>query len=108
MGMPQIPEGTNRPNYNELIIDLLESVALDHMSVSHLLNAQGEFLQEIINKWCCNEVSSNEVLKSMTTVNSILNDTIIKEWMMIKRMDMITELKDKQTPVTPCVPKPPC
>lgn len=106
--MPQIPEENHRPNQTELIIDLLESLALDHMSISHLLNAQGEFLQEVINKWCCNEVSSTEVIKSMNTANCMLNDAIIKQWMMLKQLDIITKLNEKPSPCDPCNPKPHC
>lgn len=92
MGMPQIPEGTNRPSIDELFIDLLESLALEQMSVSHLLNAQGELLQESIRKWNCDEIDLCELQCSCKNTNNLISDLIMKEWLMQKKLNSILEI----------------
>lgn len=98
MGMPQIPEGTNRPTFDETIIDLLESIALDHMSLSHIMNAEGEKLQELINKYACEEIGYGQLECSCKNTNRLINDIIMKEWLLLNRMNTIIELNQKLRP----------
>ncbi|MGL5259586.1 MAG: hypothetical protein ACRC7V_05700 [Lachnospiraceae bacterium] len=96
MGMPKIPEGTYRPNTDELFIDLLESIALDQMAMSHLLNAHGELLQEAVKQWSCKKIDFCELQVACNTTNKILEDSIMKEWMARKKIASIIEAMDKK------------
>lgn len=93
MALPQIPDGSNRPNFDDLMIDLLETVALDHMSLSNIMNAQGELMQEMTNKWCCDQINYQELANSCEATNKMLNDIIMKEWLMQQRLNNIMELQ---------------
>ncbi len=113
MGMPQIPEGTHRPNCTEVIIDLLESIALDHMSLAHLMNAEGEKLQETINKYACDELDYCEVECSFQSANKLLNNVIMQQWLLFNRLNTVLEVQDQikdMCPPPPCPPpcSPPC
>lgn len=108
MGMPQIPENIHRPSTDEMIIDLLESVALDHMALSHILNAEGERLQEMLNKYACDEIDYCELKSSCKSTTALMNSIIMKEWLLSNRLQSIMEIKDKLSPCSPCPPHPPC
>lgn len=108
MGMPQIPENINRPSFDELIIDLLESVALDHMALSHLINAEGERLQELINKYACNEIEYCQLESSCLTTNSLINNVIMKEWLLLNRLNTIIDINKNLGPCPPPCPPSPC
>ncbi len=96
MGMPQIPEGTNRPCFDEMLIDLLEAVALDHMSLSHIINAEGERIQEMVNKYACDELSYCQLESSCEATNTLLNNVIMKEWLMLNRLNSIKDITEKK------------
>ncbi len=92
MGMPEIPEGKFRPSMEETIIDLLESIALEEMALSHILNAQGEKLQHFI-KLSKNEcITFNDIEQSFKSTNKTLIDIIMKEWLLIVKMNNIESL----------------
>ncbi len=95
MGMPQIPDGANRPTFDETIIDLLESVALEEMALAHILNAQGEKLQELIKKYKCNCLCYCQLENGFKCSQGMLNSVIMKEWLLITKMNTILEL-DKE------------
>lgn len=67
MGMPNIPTDicTNINIDNEGIVKLLlASIALEELSLSHILNAEGELLQQYINKIKCSQyLKADEMIK---------------------------------------------
>ncbi len=95
--MPEIPEGTYRPNSNEVIIDLLESIALDHMSLAHLMNAEGEKLQETVNKYACDEISYCDVECSFQSANKLLNNVIMQQWLLFNRLNTVLDVQNQCT-----------
>lgn len=92
MSMPQIPEGKNRPTFDETIIDLLESVALEEMALSHIMNAQGEKLQEMIKKFCCNKINFCDLEYSCKNMQGMMNSLIMKEWLLLTKLGTIMEV----------------
>ena len=107
MGMPQIPKGINRPTFDETIIDLLESVALEEMAISHIINAEGEKMQEVIKKYNTNEISYNQVQDNCKDTHNIINSLIMKEWLLLTKMNSILEMKynafhPQEPPLNPC------
>ncbi len=98
MGMPQIPDGKNRPTYDETIIDLLESIALEEMAIAHILNAEGEKLQELIKRFCCCDVGFFQLHENCKTTNSLINNLIMKEWLLLTKMNTILEMQHDCAP----------
>lgn len=92
MGMPQIPDGKNRPSFNETIIDLLESIALEEMAISHILNAQGEKTQEIIKRFSCKDISYDELLCGCRVTQEMIHSLIMKEWLLTTKLNTVTKI----------------
>lgn len=108
--MPEIPEGTYRPDSEEVIIDLLESIALDHMSLAHLMNAEGEKLQETVNKYACDEISYCDVECSFASANKLLNNVIMQQWLLFNRLTTILDVNhhiNEKTIIKNCNHNPP-
>lgn len=108
MGMPQIPENFNRPSRDETIIDLLESIALDHLALSHIMNAEGEKLQEMLSKFACDEISYHQLRSSCKSTHALMNSMIMKEWLLTNRLLCIMEINDKLPEGPNPPPPPPC
>ncbi len=94
MGMPQIPDGANRPNFNETIIDLLESIALEEMAIAHILNADGEKAQELIQQFACNKICFDDLQSNCRCSTELINSLIMKEWLLYNKMKAVIALKD--------------
>ncbi|MDA8442982.1 MAG: hypothetical protein M0Z55_11485 [Peptococcaceae bacterium] len=101
MSMPQIPEEKHRPTLEETVIDLLESIALEEIAISHLLNAEAEKTQVLVSKLCQDDSGNflNELAKCNKTSCKMVDTVIIKEWLLLKKMETVLEidmrLKDK-------------
>ena len=91
MGMPQIPDGKNRPNMDEVIIDLLESIALEEMAISHILNAEGEKLQSVISSYKNNQTNICGLTKVTNNVNQTISNLIMKEWLLLSKFNNIKD-----------------
>ena len=104
MGMPQIPEGTNRPTLNQTIIDLLESIALEEMAMAHIMNAEGEKMQETVKKYACDIISMNQLESSFKDTQSMMSNLIMKEWLLLSKMNLVLTIPDTKEPE----PKPEC
>ena len=94
MGMPQIPDGTNRPNIEEVIIDLLESIALEEMALSHILNAEGEKLQAVVCNFKNNQIDICDLNSVSKSINLTISNVIVKEWLLLTKFNNVKELAD--------------
>lgn len=93
MSMPNIPNIT--PNISikaeEVVNLLLVSIALEEIGISHIINAEGEKIQEVIAKHGCTE----DLLKIDKSVQTTLRDLIKKEMLLEFKFENILELLDK-------------
>ncbi|MFI3226099.1 MAG: hypothetical protein R3Y09_01705 [Clostridia bacterium] len=96
MGMPQIPEGKNRPNLDETVIDLLESIALEEMAMAHILNAEGEKLQEIVKRFSCKEVCFSQIEDCFKDSQFMVNNLIMKEWLLLNKLNTVIKISNKK------------
>jgi hypothetical protein len=100
MGMPEIPPQHHRPDLYHTIIDLLESIALEETALSHLLNAEAEKIQHFI----CH-ISSCTPPDVLIDFNVVVNETletiIMKEWLLLRKLEKVTRLFDKRIPPKP-------
>lgn len=97
MSMPQIPEEKNRPSLCEVTIDILKSVALEETALAHILNAEGERSQAIVKRYeCCRDgITLDELNESIRQTEKILNTIIMKEWLLLRKMETACEIKQK-------------
>ena len=113
MSMPEIPPQHHRPNICQTTIDLLESIALEEMALSHLLNAEAEKIQKFVS-----HISACTPVDIIMDFNSVVNETmetvIMKEWLLLRKLEKITRFYAKQfasnchncpPPCPPCPPR---
>lgn len=88
MSFPQIPENIYRPKLNEVIIDLLESIALEETSLSNLLNAEANRIQAFVgkNKDFPSGPSNEIIVLFGKTSSNLLDNFIMKEWILYKKL----------------------
>lgn len=92
MSMPQIPEGKHRPTMQQTMIDLLESVALEEIAISHILNAQGEKTQEVIKKYATCNISYEQLQHGCSGTQDMLHALIMKEWLLYIKLRAVMDL----------------
>ncbi len=108
MGMPQIPEGVHRPKGDQLVIDMLEAVALEEMATAHLMNAQGEKMQAIIRQFSCRQIGHQEMEEGCLAVQDMLNTLIMNQWLLFNKMSMAIHFKNNfQVELPPKPEEPP-
>lgn len=117
MGMPQIPPAEHRPSFRQARIDLLESAALEAMSASHILNAQGEQTQAVVRRYAAGEITFCQLLTSCRCTRELLQSLIMKQWLLQQKLEAVAELRDSPEdcmgrsscgPDRPAVPGCPC
>ncbi|OEF97786.1 hypothetical protein [Desulfuribacillus alkaliarsenatis] len=98
MSMPQIPESKYRPTYEETIIDLLESIALEEISLSHLMNAEAEKIQAFVGKSANFPMCSSyqEIITFNQSVNQIMDTMLMKEWLLLKKLEQVIQIDKRR------------
>lgn len=95
MGMPEIPNQAHRPDLHNTVIDLLESIALEEMALAHLLNAEAEkvqaFVGDNLNFPTC--PTNHDILKFNQGVNQFVNTIIMKEWLLLNKLELVLRLR---------------
>lgn len=94
MSMPQIPEAKNRPNLKETVIDLLESIALEEIALSHIINAEAEKIQAFVGKDLNFPITSSgaDIIKFNQAINQMMDTLIMKEWILYKKLDKVMQI----------------
>ena len=94
MSMPQIPKEPHRPSKEEVIIDLLESIALEEIALSHVLNAEAEKIHAFVN--VCRDyptqLSNSEIIKFNKSVKDLVETIVMKEWLLLRKLEDVMEL----------------
>lgn len=95
MGMPEIPDGTNRPGWNETIIDLIESIALEEMALAHLLNAEAEQLQAFVgeNLNFPSNPSNSDIFRFNVALARVLETLMFKELFLLRKLETAATLR---------------
>lgn len=93
MSMPTIPDIS--PEINVSICDvvslLLASIALEELGLAHIINAEGEKIQEVIGNNPCVE----DLLDIDRSVDKTLQNVIKKEMLLQFKLENVLDLIDK-------------
>ncbi len=98
MGMPQFPERKHPPQVCDIVLELLESVAVEELALAHILNAEGEKLQELIKKFACTDLCPGQFDKLCNNTYSLINSLIIKEWVLLNKVHSALDIYDTMGP----------
>lgn len=92
MSMPQIPENKHRPTIDETIIDLLESIALEEIALSHIINAEAEKIQAFVGKDCDfpTHPSNGDILRFNATVLRLMETLMFKELFLLRKLETVS------------------
>jgi hypothetical protein len=94
MGMPNIPDIKPEIDitFEETIKLLLASIALEELSLAHIMNAEAEKIQEVIK---CSSGKLDSLLMIDESVERILKDVIKKEMLLEFKFENVLELIPK-------------
>ncbi|HZG79373.1 MAG TPA: hypothetical protein VEZ13_01220 [Brevibacillus sp.] len=94
MSLPNIPDITPRIDLKreEVIHLLLTSVAMDEISLSQILNAEGENMQRLLER---DHVSLEDMIQMNRSVERMLRTMVGKQILLQFKLDQIMELDGK-------------
>jgi hypothetical protein len=94
MSMPNIPDIKPKieVKFEESIVLLLSSIALEELSLAHIMNAEAEKIQEVVKNQSCNKLA--DLVNIDKSVERILRDVIKKEMLLEFKFENILELLD--------------
>jgi hypothetical protein len=105
MSMPKLPEPNPNFTQEQALTMILSSIALEEAALGHIMNAEGEKIQHVLNQTRCGDYTANfnnilEVNKSVANLLEMVqqNQTILKN-----KMEKVLEYLPKPT----CLPEPP-
>ncbi|WP_199228159.1 hypothetical protein [Salipaludibacillus keqinensis] len=97
MSMPIVPKQPHRPDLDKVIIDLLESIALEEVALSHLLNAEAEKIQSFLCKFHEDHKADYVKLISFNnSVNSTLSSIVMKEFLLLRKLETTLQITDEK------------
>jgi hypothetical protein len=94
MNISKIPEKNNKQNVKCTIIDLLESIALEEIAISNLLNSEAlkikAFVGEKLDFPFCTNI--RKVIDFSKLTSDFLDKIIMKEWLLLSKLNKVIEL----------------
>ncbi|OEH84494.1 hypothetical protein BHU72_09820 [Desulfuribacillus stibiiarsenatis] len=98
MSMPEIPESKHRPTLKQAVVDLLESIALEEIALSHIVNAEAEKVQAFIGGEADFPMCSSyeELIRFNRSVNQVLDTVLMKEWLLLKKLENVMRIDKYQ------------
>ena len=102
MGMPNIPDIKPKIEitFEETITLLLASIALEELSLAHIMNAEAEKIQEIVKTPCNNKLC--DLVTIDKSVERMMRDVIKKEMLLEFKFENILELLDDKKKKDEC------
>lgn len=95
MSMPVIKMPDNPINRCQAINNLIESVALVETGLSHIINAEGEKIQKIVNWDKEIDVPVEDILKVNESVNKMITSITKLEMILQNKLEIVSELDIK-------------
>ena len=92
MGMPVITPGTG--SLDRAITDLIQSVALQETALSHILNAEGEKMQAIINNTVTPPTFEDLMLLNRS-VQSLVNSVTRLEMTLMSKLELFNDIVEE-------------
>lgn len=93
MSMPNIPNISPEIDIDicDVVKLLLSSIALEELGLAHIINAEGEKVQEVLGNHPC----FDEIIEIDKNVNKTLQNVIKKEMLLQFKLENVLDLIDK-------------
>lgn len=94
MSMPTIPEERHRPTKNEVIIDLLKSIAMEETALAHLINAEAKKVKAFVGPKGNFPLSPSvkQIIAFNAHVFKIMDVIVMKEWLLLRKLNDVADL----------------
>lgn len=98
MSMPQIPKQPHRPSFDEVILDLMESIALEEIALSHLIKAEAEKIKAFVgdHRNFPSKPSTSEIIKFNRSVTRLMDTVLFKEFLLIRKLELVVSISETE------------
>jgi hypothetical protein len=87
MSMPKIEKSENPIDRNQAVSNLVQSIALMETGLAHIINAEGEKIQKVVQPDTDVEVSIDDLLKVNDSVGKMVNSVSKLEMILQNKLD---------------------
>ncbi|NLT57725.1 MAG: hypothetical protein GXX99_02040 [Clostridiales bacterium] len=112
MSMPEFPKPNPDLTQEQALTMILSSIALEEVALSHIINAEGEKIQCVLNQLECGDgrFSLQGLLEVNRSVSNLLDIVLQNQLILKNKMDRVLEYLPKPPcpPDFPCVPGEDC
>lgn len=94
MSMPRIPDELYRPSKDEVVIDLLKSIAMEETAIAHILNAEAEKIRAFVGTEMNfpGAASGQDIARFNRQICKIIDVLVMKEWLLLRKLEDVIEL----------------
>lgn len=102
MGMPNVPDIKPKIDicFDEAVLLLLTSIAMEELSLAHIMNAEAEKIQEVVKGPGCNKL--DDLICIDKSVERMMRDVIKKEMLLEFKFENILDLLDTKKKKDDC------
>ena len=95
MGIPTLPKQRHRPNFDETMIDLMESIAKEELALSHLIASESNKIKAFVGTELDFPTcpTTTEILNFNYSVNKLMDTVLMKEWLLLKKLETVSHMK---------------
>ncbi|MFD2329656.1 hypothetical protein ACFSR7_10420 [Cohnella sp. GCM10020058] len=95
MSMPTIPHEPYRPSLDQVVVDLLKSIALEETALAHLLNAEAEQMRALAHQGqhaASHRARCELMAQAGRQSVRLLDAVVMKEWLLLRKLDNTLDL----------------
>ncbi|GHH96902.1 hypothetical protein [Neobacillus kokaensis] len=109
------PEEPQRPDSHDVMVDFMNSIAMEEIAISHLLNAEAKKMQAFVGKELDfpTNPSNVEIFQFNKEAARFIETLVIKEWLLLRKFQSVSDYFSKRSESSlpsppPSHPSPPC
>ena len=96
MGLPQFPEMPEIPEQIDLLHLLMQTVALEELSLAALVNAEAEKVQELVEQGIAGPIFAEEAILINESVRDVIKAAGDKEDKLLRKLRIILAAKEAE------------